>query len=115
MPICCAPSTSMSARSPSNNDSSARTATRLRAAMGVDEREAKAGRQRRFVQAERLEEVREPDGGRHFTMIERAQSLRLPPAGGERFVARLELDVGRVRSQDRVQHPGRGANRLTVD
>ena len=48
-------------------------------------------------------------------MIERAQSLRLPPAGGERFVARLELDVGRVRSQDRVQHPGRGANRLTVD
>src|SRR2546425_8373867 len=41
---------------------------------------------------------------RHLAMVDRAQALRLPPAVPERFVARLETDVGCLRLQDRVQH-----------
>ena len=83
--------------------------------MGVDEPAAEAGRQRRLVQPEPAEEVRKPIGRRHLAVVEGAQPLRLPPAVGERLVAGLEADVRRLRSQDRVQHAGRGADGLAID
>src|SRR5437867_1509819 len=90
MPICWAPSTSMSAPSPTNSDSSARTPSRPSAASNTSRRG--------------LPPPRSAD-----------TPLALPPAVGERLVAGLEADVRRLRSQDRVQHAGRRADGLAIE
>ena len=83
--------------------------------MRVDQRPPESGRQSGLVQPEPAEEVREPCGGRHLAVIDRAQALGLSPALAQRLVAPLETDLGRLRLQDRVQHPGRRAHGLAVD
>src|SRR5206468_9887328 len=86
-----------------------------RPAMGYEQGAAEARRQRRLVQPELTEEVGEAIERRDLAVVQRAEALGLPPARAERLVARLEADLGRLRSQDAVQHAGGGAHDLAVD
>src|SRR2546428_756152 len=82
--------------------------------VGIDQRLAEPGWQPRRVEREATEEVVEPLGGRDLTVVDRAQPLGLAPALDERLVARLEGDLGGVRSQDLVEVARRGAHRPPV-